>query len=323
MTLWFLALIATIAWADEPVPVDEPTVETHDAPADEPTVRLPDDARREPTVDVVHLTDGQTLEGDVLAQDEVEVVLRLSDGQTLSLPRSTVARITQRTAAHGTRGQYGIDPNRGRYFYSPAAYPLGQGNVTLAQRALVLTTAAVGILPGVDLEVGTILPTLFTREARVGIIGGKGAIRITDKVRIGAGAQGLLVSQSFGGFAFGTVTWGEPDLHVSLNMGAAMDFLNPEASAGVATVSVSRRFNKRIAFVSETWLLYLRGGDGPWGIPFFAIPSGGVRIFGTGFSVDLALVPLIVAERSVPVIPLPWISFVGNLRTRPQDREPR
>jgi len=212
-------------------------------------------AARAAAIDIVQLSDGQTLEGTIVRADDELVVLRLADGRELPIPRVLVRRTDQRTAAIGTMGTWGIDPNRGRYFYAPAAYPLGQGNVTLAQRALVLTTAAVGILPGVDLEVGTILPTLFTRDGQVGIVGGKGAIRVSDRVRIGAGAQGFIVADTVGGFAFGTLTVGAPDLHASINAGVAMDFLNPQDPIGVTTVSLSRRFNKKIAFVTETWII--------------------------------------------------------------------
>lgn len=299
-----LAALSPVALADDPLPPD-----------DEPPARA-----QAPTIDVVHLSDGQVLEGTIVQADDALVVLRLGDGRELPIPRVLVRRIDQRTGAIGTLGRYGIDPNRGRYFYSPAAYPLGKGNVTVAQRALVLTTAAAGVLPGIDLEVGTILPTLFTRDARVGIIGGKGAVRLSDRVRIGAGAQGFIIADTVGGFAFGTVTMGEPDLHASINVGVAMDFLDPQDPIGVTTLSLSRRFNKKLAFVTETWVMWFSGGNGPWNHPLFVVPSGGVRIFGSGFSVDVGLVPVITGELDVPVVPIPWVSFVGNLRTSKTER---
>jgi len=306
-----LALLLAFALAADP-----------DLPADDPIVTMPKPAARGTVLDVVHLTDGQTLEGSVVSADDTRIVLRLGDGRELAIPRAVVRRIDQRTAAIGTMGTYGIDPNRGRYFYSPAAFPLGKGNVTLAQRALVLTTAAVGVLPGVDLEAGTILPTLFTREGQVGILGGKGAIRVSERVRVGAGAQGFVVSDTVGGFAFGTVTIGEPDLHASINAGVAMDFLRPEDPIGVTTLSLSRRFNKKIALVTETWVMWFSGGDGPWNHPLFIVPSGGVRVFGSGFSVDVGLVPVVTGEREIPVVPIPWVSFVGNVRTARSERGP-
>lgn len=311
-----LALLIAAAFAAAP---DAPAA---DPSASDPTVTMPDRAPRGTVLDVVHLTDGQTLEGSVVSADDTSVVLRLGDGRELAIPRAVVRRIDQRTAAVGTIGTHGIDPNRGRYFYSPAAFPLGKGNVTLAQRALVLTTAAVGVLPGVDLEAGTILPTLFTRQGQVGIIGGKGGVRVSDRVRVGAGAQGFIVAETAGGFAFGTVTIGEPDLHGSINVGVAVDFLAPQDPIGVSTLSLSRRLNKKIAFVTETWVLWFTSGEGPWSHPLFVVPSGGVRVFGSGFSVDVGLVPVVTGEREIPVVPIPWVSFVGNLRTARTERAP-
>jgi hypothetical protein len=248
------------------------------------------------------------------------VVLRLADGRDLPIPRAVIDRVTRRRAAAGTLGIHGIDPNRGRYFYAPSAFPLGQGNVTLAQRALVLTTAAVGVFPGVDVEVGTILPTLFIREGQVGVLGAKGSVRVSERVRLGAGAQGFAFADTVGGFAFSTLTVGEPDLHVSVNGGVAMDFLDPGAPIGVLAASVSRRFNKKFAFVSENWFLWFSEGEGPWGVPLFVVPSGGVRVFGGGFAVDIGLVPVFTGTSELPVLPLPWVSFVGNVRTGKAER---
>jgi len=50
------------------------------------------------------------------------------------------------------------------------------------------------------------------------------------------------------------------------------------------------------------------------------VPSGGARIFGSGFSVDVGVVPIVTGEREIPVVPIPWISFVGNLRTAKAER---
>lgn len=307
-----LPLLVAAALAADPAPPEDPPAE--------PTVDMPTRGGAPPVLDVVQLTDGQILEGTIVRSDDDLLVLRLADGRELPIPQAVVGRLAQRSAAIGTMGTFGIDPNRGRYFYSPAAFPLGQGNVTLAQRALALTTVAFGLLPGVDLEIGTVVPTLFIPEGQIAVVGGKGAVRVMDGLRLGAGAQAFALPGTVAGFAFGTVTIGEPDLHGSINGGVAMDFLNPDGAYGVFTLSLSRRFSKKVSFITENWVMVFPDGDGPWNHPLFVVPSGGVRVFGSGFSVDIGLVPVITGESDLPVVPLPWISFVGNLRTARSER---
>jgi hypothetical protein len=80
----------------------------------------------------------------------------------------------------------------------------------------------------------------------------------------------------------------------------------------VATVSANHRLGPKAAFVTENWFVYFTNGDGPWGSPVFVVPSGGVRLFGPSFAVDLALVPVFTGSADIPLVPIPWVSFAYN-----------
>ena len=264
----------------------------------------------------VTLSDGQVLVGRVLRQADGSLRLTLADGQELTLPAEAVRSLVPIAASPGAEGgAYGPDPNRSRYLYSPTAFPLGQGNGYLAQRALVLTSAAVGLTAFLDLEAGVVLPALFT-ETPIGTVGLKLAAPVADKLRLGAGAQAILIpveGVEAAGFAFGNATYGTPDTHVTLAGGAVVAFSAGEVPAAAGTIGINHRLGPRVAFLSENWVLViLNGEDGPWGVPFFMVPSGGVRLFGPSFAVDLALVPVITGETDLPVLPLPWVSFAWN-----------
>lgn len=273
---------------------------------------------------VVTLSDGQVLNGRATQLPDGSVRLRLHDGRELGLPAEVVARVRPAVTSPATPPpRWGPDPNRSRYLYSPSAFSQGHGNGYLAQRALVLTSAAVGVSDYVDLEVGLILPTLFT-SSPVGAFGVKVSGPVEEHLRLGAGAQAILIpvdGLTAGGFLFGNATLGSPDTHGTLSGGVVMDFTGGEVMLSAATLSVNHRLGPGMALVSENWFLYFmpeRQGDtlytrdGPWGIPFFAVPSGGVRLFGPSFAVDLALVPVITGEREIPILPLPWISVAWN-----------
>lgn len=303
MVATLLLSLALAASAAEPVetPLPSPTVEAA------------------PTAVVVTLSDGQTLTGRALRLDDGSVRLWLADGRELLLPAEVVARISPAGLQPGAeQARWGPDPNRSRYLYSPTAFPLGQGNGYVAQRALVLTTGAVGVLDFLDAELGVVLPALFT-QTPIGTTGLKLAFPVSERLRLGGGAQAILVPDdglNAIGLAFANATWGTPDTHLTLAGGAAIDFSGGETGAAVATLGANHRLGPSTALITENWFLWFTQGDGPWDIPLFIVPSGGVRLFGPSFAVDLALVPVVIAESEVPVLPLPWVSFAWNWSLR-------
>ncbi|MCB9779788.1 MAG: hypothetical protein H6742_14580 [Alphaproteobacteria bacterium] len=273
----------------------------------------------EPTVvpvrTTVTLSDGQQLVGRVLRLEGGDVQLVLADGTELLLPAAAVASIAPvRDAPGAEEARWGVDPNRSRYLYSPTAFGLGQGNGYVAQRALALTSAAVGVTDWFDLEAGTILPLLFTKSP-VGIVGGKLAFRATDHLRLGAGTQFLMVpidGVQAVGLAFGNVTVGSADRHLTVAAGGVFSLTEGAADAVVTTVGGNYRLGPKTALISENWFFVFTEGDGPWGGPVFLVPSGGVRLFGPSFAVDLAVVPVVTGQSDLPIIPLPWVSFAWN-----------
>ncbi len=265
------------------------------------------------THQVVTLNDGQELRGRVVKQSPQQIVLELEDGTLLPLPFGAIRAVEEA----GTSGEaWGRDPNLSRYLYSPSAFTQGAGRGYLAQRAIVITSAGVGVTDFVDLEVGTILPLLFT-EAPVAVGGAKLGVPVGDQLNVGLGGQAFFVEETVAGFAFANLTIGTHDSHVTLAGGGALEFTEGDLGAYVVTLSASHRLGPGTALITENWLFYFDGGDGPWDGPFFAVPSGGVRLFGPTFAVDLALVPVITLESELPVVPLPWLSFTWNWALEP------
>ncbi len=270
---------------------------------------------------VLTLSDGQELRGYLLARSESVVVLELLDGQRLELPARAVRAVADEPGAGSvpttpapaatSPGGFAPDPNSSRYFYSPSAFPLGQGNGYLAQRELAITSAGVGITEFWDIEAGTIVPLLFT-EAPVGLVGTKLTARAGKQWRVGLGAQAFFVDASALGFVFANTTYGHEDRHGTVAAGVLMDFTTGEVAMDVLTTSLNWRLGDKAALVTEVWWTYIPRGEIWPGTHLFIVPAGGVRLFGPKFAVDLGLVPVITAEPSLPVLPLPWISFAWN-----------
>jgi hypothetical protein len=258
----------------------------------------------------VTLSDGQRLTGRVVSRSLDSVTLVLEDGSMLILPTAAV-RGVEAFEPSTVSGAWGPDPNRSRYLYAPAAFTLGQGNGYVAQRAIVITSVGIGLLDGLDLEGGTVLPTLFSKTA-IGVAGLKAAMPITETLRAGLGAQAFFIGDIAAGFFFANSTVGTPDAHVTLAGGGAIEWSKPELLATVMTLAGSLRLSSGVALVSENWFLVFHDRESPWGGAFFAVPSAGVRLFGSTFAVDLALVPIVTGTSDFPFLPLPWLSFAWN-----------
>jgi hypothetical protein len=262
------------------------------------------------------LSDGQSLHVRLLARSESTVIVELLDGQRLTLPASAVVSIREGAAvtANPPPG-WTEDPNKSRYLYSPSAHGIGAGKGYLAQRALAITSVGVGITDFWDLEAGTIVPLLFT-EAPMGVVGTKLHGRVTEKLRAGVGAQGFFVSDAQLGFVFANLSYGDVDRHGSVAGGVLMNFEDGDIGADIVTTSLNWRLGERSALIGEVWWTYWPGGS-PWPRSYwFVVPAGGVRLFGPKFAVDLGLVPIITGEASVPLVPVPWVSFAWNWSLR-------
>ncbi len=263
---------------------------------------------------IVTLRDGQVLHGRLLRQTPKRIVLQLQDGTPLELPQNVVQSVEEQRFEEGEH--WPRDPNISRYLYSPSAFSLGSGNAYVAQRAIVITSAGLGVTDFFDLEVGTVLPLLFA-DTPVVVGGAKLGVPVSDDLSLGAGVQAFLVADVVAGFAFANATLGSHDSHVTLTGGGAIEFTAGDLGAGIAALSASHRLGASTALITENWFFYFPSGDGPWNGPLFVLPSGGVRLFGTQYAVDLALVPVITLDSDVPVVPLPWLSFAWNWTVDP------
>ncbi len=259
----------------------------------------------------ITLSDGQQIEARLLARNEKTIIIELRDGQRVELPASAVKAIGSTPSATPAAGDWGEDPNRNRYFYSPSAHSLGAGKGYLAQRALVITSAAVGVTDFWDVEAGAILPLLFT-ESPIAVVGTKLSAKAGERVRAGVGAQVFLTPEGSLGFVFANGTYGNDDRHGTVAAGVLANFDTGEIGADIVSTSFNWRLGEKTAVIGEVWWTYWPEG-GPWpDSNVFVVPAGGVRLFGPKFAVDLGLVPIITAEPSVPVVPVPWVSFAWN-----------
>ena len=238
----------------------------------------------------------------------------LTDGTELPLPQDAVASILPfREGAEVGADPWIPDANRTRYFYTPSAFCLGFGKGYIAQRFLVLSSMGIGVLPFLDVELGIVLPTVFIQDAIVGFAGTKASFVITTSFQCGVGGQVLFFGGNTIAIAFINASLGIEDRHITVATGPGiMYFENLNASNWIASISGNYRIGPGATLVSENWVVFFLDNDGPWGGPFIITPSGGIRLFGKQFSVDIGLIPYFTGDHDIPFIPIPLVSLTWN-----------
>ena len=192
---------------------------------------------------------------------------------------------------------------------------LRQGEGFVGQRELIYTNFGYGMTDFLTAEVGTALPLWFidtggpTINATAGLkLGGN----LVDKLHVAVATQGVFALERFGdGFGLvnlnGTVTYGDADAHVSLNVGVPLVFEDTGQQLVISTLSGYYRFNETIGVMTEHW--YTVSPQTQGGFLFNAL---GVRVTPGSFSIDAGFVLFSTLRRTGPELsipfPLPWLN---------------
>jgi hypothetical protein len=200
------------------------------------------------------------------------------------------------------------DPSRARYMFSPTAFTMGAGHGFVSHREAV-TSAGVGLVDGLDLEAGAILPAMFSTTP-INTLAAKAAVPVAHDVHVGAFGQWFFSDGEALGLVLGNVTIGHAAAHGTAAGGVLTysDVAGP-IDAVVMTVSGCYRMSKSVALLTENWVLVVPGAGPDGGTAVLVVPSGGVRLYGAGFATDLGLVPVFTGDSDPPVIPVPWLGF--------------
>jgi hypothetical protein len=149
------------------------------------------------------------------------------------------------------------NPAASRYLYAPSAIPMKVGQGYVSQK-LLFTAGAYAVTDNFTALLGTFtfFPPLLT------VAGGKYATSLSDKIHVSVGAEVFLVpidTEVAAGVAFGSVTYGDADKHITFATGAIGgeyigDFLDEDVSIPLMVGGHIRK-SSRTAFVTENWLI--------------------------------------------------------------------
>lgn len=263
------------------------------------------------------LIDGQELFGTFVREDAAELVVKI--GSSMLAFRRTDLKAIDEVAELKSDGTF-LDPNRTRYLYSPSAMMLRQGEVTLSQVELVLTTVAVGVTDWLSLQAGASIPIWFAQlpDSLHVVAAVKLGWPVHKYVHLAGGVQTLLLpfirpgglSQgAVAGVGFGTVTVGHSEMHASFSGGAL--FTIPGSASPAFSLSGSIRLARPVALVTENWIIPDVGAVTPSNLIY--IITAAARLMGEQLAVDLGLA-MAGAGRNVVPFPIPIVSVAYNFR---------
>lgn len=195
-------------------------------------------------------------------------------------------------------------PGRSRYLLGHSGMMLRRGEGFVSQKELLYTVASVGLTDHVTVTLGSVLPGLLL-QGRQGLnfVGGvKVGGSLTERLHLAAGVEMAVLPVMATGFglAYGSLTYGTPDAHVTVGGGVTPLFYTSQfvpAAAAVGNVSGHLRLARHFAAVTENWVFL---SPTPFVDQVPMINTLALRIMGRHWSVDLG------AARIPGSFFLPW-----------------
>ncbi len=275
----------------------------------------------EPTSEIVtiRMKDGSVLLARIVDQNHERLKVVTRGGVAMEIPRDQVERIDERAAGE-TEGRLS-DSNYTRLLFSPTGRPLAKGAGYFSDHYVVFPSVAYGltdnfsisggvsIVPGLDLD-----EQLFYLAPRIGK-------QFSDRFAVSGGAlwaRGGEGEEDQLGVGFLMATFGQPDKSVTVGGGLArtverytewqyvngrerFETFRDVSYTPVIVFGGTARLSRRIAFVSENWLILhddFKLSEQPFAL--------GLRFLGDRLSADVGLI--LVGEVIEEGFPVPWLS---------------
>ncbi len=282
-----------------------------------PLAPSPSAAAPDAEVVTLRLKDGSLLRARIVTEDERNLKVVTAGGVSLEVPRESVDRIER----NGVDAPRPSDSNYTRLLFSPTGRPLRKGEGYFSDHYVVFPGVAYGLTENLSVAGGlTVVPGLGISEqiyygsARLGK-------QFSERVAVSGGvlaARGGESDLDTLGLGFVTATVGKPDKSLTFGGGVARtlseeyyttyegghwrgDFRKVASYTPVVMVGGTARLSRRLALVSENWLILSE--DFKLSEQPFAV---GVRFLGDRLTADVGVV--LIGEALQDGFPVPWLS---------------
>lgn len=252
----------------------------------------------------IEMLDGTVLLGKIKSRGEGALSITTISGVEANVPLNQIKEMTTISTASIHKGEYWFEnPNATRYLFGPSAFNLKKGEGYYQNTYLLLNSFNYGVTDYFSIGGGIELLTLFNGSPAF-VLTPKVGFQTGPKTSLGGGILyanlGDIGDRSNFGIAYGVVTKGTVDKNFTVGLGWGI-IDNEFSSRPIITFSGMTRLSKKIALVSENWIV-------PADI-YYPLFSYGIRFFGEKMAIDLAFInnPDIASE---VVIGIPYVDFM-------------
>lgn len=267
----------------------------------------------------IRLKDGSTLLARIVDQNDDRLKIVTAGGVAMELPRESVDRIEQRSTPDAESRP--SDSNYTRLLFSPTGRPLEKGTGYFSDHYVVFPGVTYGVTDNFSISGGvSVIPGLGLSE-QLFYVAPRFGKQFSDRVAVSGGvlyARGGEDDEGQLGLGFAMATFGQPDKSLTVGGGVArtVDSYTQWSSADgrgryetrrdvsytpVIVFGGTARLSRRIAFVSENWLILhddFKLSEQPFAL--------GLRFLGDRLSADVGVI--LVGEVIDEGFPVPWLS---------------
>lgn len=257
-------------------------------------------------IQILTTKDGSVLKGRIehIGENEVRFATAVA---TLTIPISSIKSVKTRDIPIGRRvgrEDWFPNPNATRLFFAPNGRMLKKGQGYFSDYYLFFPGVAFGISDQFTMGGGMSLIPGVGLDNQVFYLTPKLGLHASPKANVAVGVLFIVLPNvadaNSAGVLYSVSTFGSEDQ--SLTAGIGFGFAGGEFSEKpMIVLGFESRISRRVAFVSENWIL--PGVDQP-------LASAGLRFMGESLSVDLALATPIGEDFIFPGFPV--IDFVFN-----------
>ncbi len=263
----------------------------------------------------ITMNDGSVVSGTLISDTDREVVIQSGSMGEVRLEKSNIRSMAVVSASdQKTGGIWFANPNPSKYLLGSSAIPLEKKTGYYQNTWIFVNSACYAITNNISIAGGFEIASIMAggEGPFVFFINPKASFKIAENFYAGGNilyANTLRTVDDFGGLATlnGFVTYGNTNNNITAAVGwgwADGEF----SSKPLFSVSGMARVSKRIALVSENWILPMSPDDDK---SIYGVFSYGIRFLGEKTSIDLAFInnPDIADWL---IIGIPWLDFTIN-----------
>ena len=264
----------------------------------------------------LELKDGNVLNGQVVVADSSMLQFKSGSLSVFEIKLDEIVSLKEVKPSTGRSRYWFENPNATRYLFGPSAYNLAPGEGYYQNTYLVLNSFNLGVLKNFTFGGGIELISTFSVDGAgpIFFLTPKYVFELNSKWHAGVGLFYVSTpnidddetednnssKRSDLGIGYGIVTYGSENNNITAGLG--WGFFDGETSdSPIITISATRRISKKMALVTENWLITSVDG--------MNIYSYGIRFFGEKIAVDLAFLNNLDIMQAI-IIGIPYVDFV-------------